>query len=346
MSIGWAFETGARLAAAAARGRGVPFQVTLSVTNRCNKKCVYCSIPSHKVAELGTAEWRTVLARLKRAGTRRVLFFGGEPLLRDDIGELVGFARSIGLRVGLTTNGSLVPARIDVIRNLHSLAVSLDGPPVTQERTRGRGSHAEALRAVDIAREYGVPVKINAVMCADNAKDVPWLLGFSAKNRLPLVLNILRSEKTGLHRDAERHRLEDEAMRNLLSAVADSTRTHSLLVFSRYTYETASKWPDFTLDRLTRSRSAAIPPGPRCSAGRFHCIVSADGRIYPCPLILGEVPALSILNDGLEAALKQAGAHDCLACPSPCMIETNATFALDPRILLKHLSFLRRRPIY
>lgn len=55
---------------------------------------------------------------------------------------------------------------------------------------------------------------------------------------------------------------------------------------------------------------------------------------------------LSVLGDGLEAALKQAGAHDCVACASPCMIETNATFAFHPRVLLNHISALWNRRIY
>jgi len=346
MSLGWALETGARLASAVILGRGVPFQVTISVTYRCNKKCVYCSLPDHPVSELEATEWRAILARLKRAGTRRILLYGGEPLLRDDIGELVGFARDIGLRVGLATNGSLVPDRIDAIRKLHSLTVSLDGRPASQDRTRGRGSHEEALRAVDCARRCGVPVKVNAVLCADNANDLPWLLEFSAKKRLPLVLNIIRSETTGYHGQAERHRLENETIRDMLRTIADATRTHPLLVFSRYSYETARKWPDFTKDRWTGGRSSARPPGPRCSAGRFHCMIAADGRLYPCPQTMGLYPAKSVLEDGLEAALKLAGSHDCLACPSSCQIEMNATFALNPRILWNHLTGLLRRPVY
>jgi MoaA/NifB/PqqE/SkfB family radical SAM enzyme len=191
-----------------------------------------------------------------------------------------------------------------------------------------------------------VPVKINAVLCAENTEDIPWLLEFCERRRMPLVLNMLRFEKTGFHRDAERHRLEDKTIRDMLRTIADATRTHPLLAFSRYAYETAAEWPDFTLDRLTRGQSPARPPGPRCSAGRFHCAVGADGRLYPCQLTVGLVPAKSILEDGLQEALKHAGAHDCLACSSPCMIEANATFALNPRILWNHLAGLRRRPVY
>jgi MoaA/NifB/PqqE/SkfB family radical SAM enzyme len=345
MWIAGAVGTGLRLIAAIARGRGVPFQVTLSVTNRCNKTCAYCSIPNLAVPEMGTDEWRTIMNRLREAGTRRVLFFGGEPLLREDILELVTHARSLGLRAGMTTNGSLVPQRADVIRQLDSLAVSLDGSPDSHDRIRGKGSHEQALRAVEVAMEYRVPVKVNAVLCADNGKDLEWLLDFSDKRGLPLVLNILRSEETGLHRDAARHRLDNESVRELLDTVARVRRDHPQIFFSRYTYETVRKWPDYTLDRLTR-RQHLKAAGPPCSAGRFHGFVSAEGRLYPCVLTAGLVPALNILQDGLGAAMAQAASHDCIACSSPCMVEINAAFALHPRVIARHLSaFFRKRRI-
>ena len=110
MSLGWAFETGARLVSAAVLGRGVPFQVTISVTYRCNKKCVYCSLPDHPVSELEATEWRAILARLKRAGTRRILLYGGEPLLNTDF--IARIMDNIEAKFVLQTNGLLM-ARLE-----------------------------------------------------------------------------------------------------------------------------------------------------------------------------------------------------------------------------------------
>jgi MoaA/NifB/PqqE/SkfB family radical SAM enzyme len=345
MWIMGAVGSGLRLIAAKARGRGVPFQVTLAVTNRCNKACVYCSIPDLAVPELGTDEWRTIMSRLREAGARRVLFFGGEPLLREDIFELVTHARSIGLGAGMTTNGSLVPQRTDVIRRLDSLAVSLDGSPDSHDRARGKGSHEQALRAIEVALECRVPVKVNAVLCSADRGDLEWLLDFSARRGLPLVLNILRSEEAGPHRDAARHRLDNETVRELLDTIARVRREHPQIYFSRYTYETVRKWPDFAMDRLTRRQHLRVA-GPPCSAGRFYGFVSAEGRFYPCVLTAGLVPARSILQDGLDAAMEQASSHDCIACASPCMIEINAAFALHPSVIVRNLSvFFRKRQI-
>ncbi|PYM16015.1 MAG: hypothetical protein DMD81_13585 [Candidatus Rokuibacteriota bacterium] len=211
-----ALTTGSRLIAARLRGRAVPFHVTLYVTTRCNLRCVYCSSPDQHEKELTAADWRGVLDQLRTLGTRRVLFFGGEPLVRADLGEIVAHARRLGLRCALTSNGTLVPQRPDVIRQLQTLTISLDGDAVAHDANRGRGSHADALRALAAARKWGVPVKVNAVLNANNGVAFEWLSEWSKKERIPLTLNLMRSERNGLWKDAARHRLEDDRLRELI----------------------------------------------------------------------------------------------------------------------------------
>jgi MoaA/NifB/PqqE/SkfB family radical SAM enzyme len=152
MNVANAARRGAQLAWALMTSRAVPFHVTLSVTSRCNARCVYCSLPDLDEEELPAGAWRAILAELKRLGTARVLFFGGEPLLRDDLAGIVAEARRLGLRRAMTTNGILVPERRDVVGQLNTINVSLDGAPEAHDRNRGRGSHARALAAVAAAR--------------------------------------------------------------------------------------------------------------------------------------------------------------------------------------------------
>ena len=56
-------------------------------------------------------EWRAVLTECRALGTERVQFFGGEPLLRQDLEGIVAHARGLGLHCTLVTNGLLVPKR-------------------------------------------------------------------------------------------------------------------------------------------------------------------------------------------------------------------------------------------
>lgn len=338
--------TAYRFVAAKLRGGDLPLQATLLLTNRCNLRCSYCGIPLLKGRELSTREWCRVLGLLYGRGTRRVLFFGGEPLLRDDVSAIASHAQALGMRLGLTSNGVLVPERRDVVRLLHSLTISLDGSQEAHDRTRGAGSQARAVAAVEAARSWGVPVKVNAVLSAHNAEELPWLIEWSRRECLPVVVNLMRSDGRGPYRDAARQRIANERVRALLEEVLTAKRRGAPIVFSRYTYQTVSQWPDYAVDRLTRHDGEAGTVGPPCSAGRFHCAVSADGRIYPCVSTVGLVPALGILDSGLDRALETARDHGCRSCFSPCMIEMNALFALRPSVLMSHLRLWLGGPVY
>jgi len=324
---------GSRLVFAHLTGRAVPFHVTLSVTQLCNHHCVYCSRPEEAGDEMTTREWCGVLDELRGLGTARIAFSGGEPLLRDDLESIVAQARSLGLRCAMNTNGSLVPRRRAVISKLQTLIVSLDGDAASHDRNRGRGSHAGALRAIESARSWGVPVKVNAVLNANNVGGLDWLLDFCEKRDLPLTLNVMRAEKSALWKGAARHRLADADARALIGRIIAAKDDHGCILFSRSTYRFARQWPDFGRDRITRKEAGDHPAGPRCSAGRFHCIIEPDGRLFPCIAAIGRVPAQDVRKAGVAKALDLARRHDCAACHLPCLIEVNSLFALRPRVL-------------
>lgn len=324
---------GSRLAFAHLTGRAVPFHATLSVTQRCNHHCVYCSRPEQAGDELTTLEWCRVLDELRGLGTERVAFSGGEPLLRGDLGSIVAHARGLGLRCAMNTNGALVPRGRAVISRLQTLIISLDGDAASHDRNRGRGSHAGAVRAIESARSWGVPVKVNAVLNANNVRSLDWLLDFCEKRDLPLTLNVMRAEKSALWKGAARHRLADADVRALIDRIIAAKDDHGCILFSKSAFRLSRHWPDFGRDHLTRAEDANHPAGPLCSAGRFHCIIEPDGRLFPCIVTIGRVPALDVRKAGVAKALDLAKRHDCAACYSPCLIEINSLFALRPRVL-------------
>lgn len=74
--------------------------VSWMTTNRCNLKCAHCYQDADECdsRELSTEEARTMISQIARAGFKIMIFSGGEPLMRDDIFELVAHAASCGLR--------------------------------------------------------------------------------------------------------------------------------------------------------------------------------------------------------------------------------------------------------
>ena len=90
-------------------GQGKPLWLVLELTYRCPLKCPWCSNPVDYArdgeAELSTAEWKRVLREGRELGALQLGFTGGEPLLRDDLEELVADASTLGYYTNLITSG-------------------------------------------------------------------------------------------------------------------------------------------------------------------------------------------------------------------------------------------------
>src|SRR3990172_6813276 len=85
--------------------------VVWNCTRQCNLHCIHCyaSAESRKSpGEMDTAEGKAFISSLADFGVPVILFSGGEPLLREDLLELASFAGEQGIRIALSTNGTLI----------------------------------------------------------------------------------------------------------------------------------------------------------------------------------------------------------------------------------------------
>ena len=92
-----------------------PLAVRLQLTDRCNLRCLYCDLWKNPRDELDTTKILNLLQELKVAGTKRISLSGGEPLLREDIGDIIEFAKKLDISVSMNSNGSLVKKKISEI---------------------------------------------------------------------------------------------------------------------------------------------------------------------------------------------------------------------------------------
>ena len=178
---------GAKIVAACLTARPRPFFVQYSLLNGCNARCVYCNSPNREDLQLLTAEHRHILGELARLGAVHVKLLGGEPLLRQDLDELVAEVRRLKMRAAIVTNGFLVPERMDVIRRMDEVIISLDGDRVAHDRQRGRGTWQRTMRAVEACSRDNVDFFLSAVVTRESAGDVDWLLDLAC--RLGVMVN-------------------------------------------------------------------------------------------------------------------------------------------------------------
>lgn len=176
-------------------GRSINY-VRLSVTDRCDFRCVYCMsedmtfLPRQQVLTLEE------IARLARTfqslGTQKIRLTGGEPLVRSDILDLVNDIGRLGLRdFAMTTNGSQLPKLAEPLRKagLHRLNISLDTLDSARFAQITRtGRLAQILDGIDAAREAGFHgIKLNAViMKGRNDDEILDLVEFARRKQVDI----------------------------------------------------------------------------------------------------------------------------------------------------------------
>jgi GTP 3',8-cyclase len=158
-------------------GRSIT-DLRVSITDRCNYKCVYCRTGSEgaQFAELAMEDYLRMIRVFVNLGIQKVRLTGGEPLLRKDIVSLVERlaelrTNSTGdpLDIAITTNGHLLAEKADPLARagLSRITVSMDAvdSPTFARITRVPGSFEKVLAGLRAAQRAGLgPVKVNCVL--------------------------------------------------------------------------------------------------------------------------------------------------------------------------------------
>jgi cyclic pyranopterin phosphate synthase len=149
----------------------------VSITDRCNYKCVYCRTGEFgpQYPELGIEEYLRLIKLFVELGIEKVRLTGGEPLLRNGLIELIEELAKLRAHSGepldlaLTTNGHLLEKLAGPLREagLNRITVSMDAvdAPTFERITRVPGSFEKVLAGIRAARNAGLtPLKINCVL--------------------------------------------------------------------------------------------------------------------------------------------------------------------------------------
>lgn len=162
-----------------------PLLVYWEATHACELACLHCRAEADSIRdplELSTDEAKRLCEQISHFGGSRpprLVVTGGDPLLRPDLGEIVTFARTIGLDVSVTPAAT---SRLDAdaIRRLKemgtgSIALSLDGStPERHDRVRGvEGTFARTTAALLEAERVGLPVQVNTLVAGATVGDLP-----------------------------------------------------------------------------------------------------------------------------------------------------------------------------
>jgi MoaA/NifB/PqqE/SkfB family radical SAM enzyme len=171
-----------------------PLILAYFVTFRCNLHCRYCEYTNNdfhkRHREADTRQAKEIL-RICRQGVPSVGFSGGEPLMREDIVELVAHARELGYApISLFTNSLLLPEREGVLDYVDFLQISLDTldeekqDRINGKKGVGRRVKENIVRYARLQEKKGFRINVNCVAGPDNIEDAPALLDFVVENRV------------------------------------------------------------------------------------------------------------------------------------------------------------------
>jgi len=170
-----------------------PLFVGWAVTNKCNSKCVYCDRRNLKVPELATGDIVSSIRSLSKIGLCGLNFTGGEPLLREDLREIMEYSIRTGIRVSVASNGILVPQKLGLLKGVSHLGLSLDGHEDEHDFLRGRGSYKTVLKAAEVSTRQGIKVIFYATITKTNLKSLNHILGIGRRFNSKVIFSIVSS---------------------------------------------------------------------------------------------------------------------------------------------------------
>lgn len=253
--------------------------ISWNTTNACNMYCKHCYRDAGAKAEdeLSTEEGLTLIDQIAGAGFRIMIFSGGEPLMRDDIFDLVSYARRKGLRPVFGTNGTLITGETaHKLKKAGAMAmgISLDSvDPGSHDDFRAMpGAWQGAVDGMLACREAGLPFQVHTTVMDWNMPEVEKLTDF-AVDIGAAGHHIFFLVPTGRAVDIEAETLRAEQYEVLLRRIMQKQAQVNIEIKPTCA-------PQFM--RIAAQMELKTRFSKGCLAGISYCIINPRGIVQPC----------------------------------------------------------------
>jgi len=282
----------------------------------------------------------------------RINFTGGDPLLKEGIFDLMKYANSKGIAIGILGNGEYLNE--DTVFRLKEAGVldyqvSLDGMEETHDKLRYRGSFKETLRGIKLLNQAGIISVVMFTLSRKNMDDLIPLINLVAEENVS-IFDFSRLVPIGKGVQFKKDLINPYEYRELLVKVFEE---HQRL--EQYGCKTIFGRKEH-LWRLLYQELGLFHPLPQnreiifrgCAIGIHLIVVGADGTVYPCrrlPIKIGKVPNQSLrsifinsptLNEMRKVEkMEKCGRCEllqyCRGCPAVAWSVNGSFFAPDPQ---------------
>lgn len=305
-----------------------PLSVTFLITYRCNFQCDYCDVFNCNEKEMTTKEIFAMIDELVTLGMRRFGINGGEPLLREDIDEIISYAKNKNLFVTLFTNGSLVSKNINKLKRLNILLISLDGPRDIHDAQRFNGSFDKVIEAIEVARSVGLKIWTNTVITRHNLESIDFILDNARRYKIKTTYQPVLYYPHSSEKEKIKNLFPDITKYNLLIDRLIQEKKRGAPIVHSVDYLNYIRNPDWRYNKR------------QCWAARCYCAITPSGNVSPCYPIFRDRPWPNGVELGFKEALNRIDQFSCSGCY--CILaENDFFFSLRPEVIYNTFKELR-----
>lgn len=338
------------------------FTLQWHLTALCDQHCKHCymydsdTYTDELKKPLSLEQYKMVIDDFSQATKEwdvkgRIVFTGGDPLLRKDLFEVLKYAKSMGFILGILGN----PYHLDIetVKKLKDFGISfyqisIDGLEEIHDILRRKGSFKESIRALRLLKWAGIKTKVMFTLSKLNVKELLKVMNIVAQENVD-SFTFARLTPIGSGTKLKEDLIKAQEYRDLLLKVLKEITKLKLEGYNTY-FDMKENLGFLLLDELK-----LLPPIPDdkiiydgCMVGINILSILANGIVYPCrrlPIIIGKVPEQKIkdiflnsktLNDlrkveKLEKCSKCNLLQICRGCPAVAYAVYGNYFAPDPQ---------------
>lgn len=263
-----------------------PLTVLWDITYACNLNCKHCLVAARNKLnnELSLEEVKKIIDQLSEMKVFNVCFLGGEPLMREDLFEILEYTSNLNIGVSFSTNGSLINDHIinelEKI-NIFKVQVSLDGLQETHNKIRGVSSSFQtAINAIKKFTKSGIRVEVSTTVNKLNLHELndliqlSSLLGANSFKAIPFM-------PVGRGSKAKYLSLTPKDMKEYVTTIHNLKKKYDNQIYI-HTEETYS----WLLERPPKSSVFdSYIKNLNCAAGTTQIVISSNGLVFPCPFL-------------------------------------------------------------
>lgn len=295
-----------------------PISISFCITSKCNLKCSYCKYPEMTKDDMTTEQIILMIDEFYDMGMRKIGLSGGEPLLRKDLGEILSHCKKKKILVSITTNGVFIDKKIDELKSVDLVLVSIDGDQETQDVTKG-SDVSQLLNSVRLLRKNKIKVWSSTVLTKQNLKTIDYLFQMAKKYDFKILLQPVESNLSWAKEMPKDQIPSKEEIKKIVK--------HSLSKNRKYIANSESYLNYILGDANTIDHK-------NCLSGERSCLIDSNGDIYPCFLAWEKMKPLNGLQIGFKEAFLKSPQYKCKGCTYPCHIEMHYLFNINLRSML------------